>query len=176
MLLPRGRRWTESKAEDALRIDGLSVNVDLIAGLPGEDLARWPESVATVASLGPGHVSVYLLETDAETPLARSIRCGRTPAADEQQVVAAYHGTVEVLAGFGIEQYCSKGVDHPNMVSRPLLFECLPITFQNIFVVVRNEYPNALFVMLRIHFSNLRGLMAAECEILRRGRSPYSQP
>ena len=40
------------------------INVDLIAGLPGEAMDRWGDTVARVAEEGPDHVSVYLLETD----------------------------------------------------------------------------------------------------------------
>jgi oxygen-independent coproporphyrinogen-3 oxidase len=81
------------------------VNVDLIAGLPGEDLARWGATVEAAAQLGPDHISVYLLETDKETPLARALRSGRTLAADEDSLARAYLCTVERLEALGLPAY-----------------------------------------------------------------------
>jgi len=100
------------RAEDALRslreasaCEGLRVNVDLICGLPGEPLDRWDETIAAIGRLGPDHASVYLLETDEQTPLARSIRSGRTTCPDDEAVVWAYEQTATVLADFGLHQY-----------------------------------------------------------------------
>ncbi len=80
------------------------VSVDLIAGLPGEELDRWPETLRAVAGAAPDHVSVYLLESDKDTPLGRSIRAGRTRVADDDAMAALYERTVAVLAreGFGL--------------------------------------------------------------------------
>ena len=104
-----GRAHDGSRAAEAIaeaRAAGLlSVNLDLIAGLPGENLEAWERTVRRAASLGPDHLSVYLLESDKETPLGRSIRHGRTRVADDDRLAAAYEATVATLEQLGFEQY-----------------------------------------------------------------------
>jgi oxygen-independent coproporphyrinogen-3 oxidase len=69
---------------------GLDVGADLIAGLPGEHLESWGETVSTVAALGVDHLSVYLLEGKAPSPPG---------------LAAAYRRTVESLESCGFQQY-----------------------------------------------------------------------
>ncbi len=82
-----------------------AVNVDLIAGLPGESLDGWERTLRRVAALGPDHVSVYLLETDKDTPLARAVRAGRVKPPDEDALARAYETTVAVLEEEGLRAY-----------------------------------------------------------------------
>ena len=74
-----------------------AVSLDLIAGLPGEDLAAWPDSVSRAAATSPDHVSVYLLESDKDTPLGRAVRSGRLAVAGDDALAAVYERTVSVL-------------------------------------------------------------------------------
>src|ERR1035441_8554741 len=56
----------------AARISNL--NVDLIAGLPGQSFASWEESLMVMAALadaGVPHASVYMLEVDQDSRLGR---------------------------------------------------------------------------------------------------------
>jgi oxygen-independent coproporphyrinogen-3 oxidase len=98
-------RGAERAVEEALKAGFAEVSLDLIAGLPGEDLARWPETVRRAAALGSDHVSVYLLESDKDTPLGRAVRGGRESLADDDAMASAYESTVEVLERGGFEQY-----------------------------------------------------------------------
>ena len=82
-----------------------SVSVDLIAGLPGENLDRWNDTLRAVADWEPDHVSVYLLESDKDTPLGRAVRSGRTRLADEDVMTDVYERTVDVLEERGFAQY-----------------------------------------------------------------------
>ena len=81
------------------------VSVDLIAGLPGEELDRWDDTLRGVASWEPDHVSVYLLESDKDTPLGRSVRSGRTRLADDDVMAEVYERTVDLLEERGFAQY-----------------------------------------------------------------------
>lgn len=105
VLLRAGRAHDAREAFRALadaRAAGFrNVSADLIAGLPGERLEAWGETVRRVQGAGPDHVSVYLLETDKDTPMARGIRSGRLPAHDDDLLAAAYEETVEVLEAGG---------------------------------------------------------------------------
>ena len=49
-----------------------NINVDLIAGLPDQTLAEFEESVKTLISLKPQHISVYGLQVEEGTPLYKS--------------------------------------------------------------------------------------------------------
>ena len=49
-----------------------NINVDLIAGLPNQTLAEFEESVKTLISLKPQHISVYGLQVEEGTPLYKS--------------------------------------------------------------------------------------------------------
>ena len=81
------------------------VSLDLIAGLPGEDLSSWPDTVRKAAGLRPDHVSVYLLESDKDTPLGRAIRGGRTRVAGDDAMADSYEETVLALNDAGFPLY-----------------------------------------------------------------------
>jgi oxygen-independent coproporphyrinogen-3 oxidase len=82
-----------------------SVGLDLIAGLPGEDLDSWGRTVGDALDLAPDHVSMYLLDTDKDTPLARSIRVTGSPPADDDALARAYEAATDVLEAEGFEAY-----------------------------------------------------------------------
>ena len=116
-----GRAHDAAQAEAAVaraRATGRQVNADLIAGLPGEDLSRWGETIARVASWGTDHVSVYLLETDKDTPLARAVRTGRTKVADDDRQAEAYEVTVRGLEAAGLSAYEISNFARPRRESR----------------------------------------------------------
>ncbi|HEV2687824.1 MAG TPA: radical SAM protein, partial [Bryobacteraceae bacterium] len=57
-----------------LRDAGIAnINVDLIAGLPGQDRGSWGESLDWIEKLEPPHVSVYMLEVDEDSRLGHEI-------------------------------------------------------------------------------------------------------
>ncbi len=76
-----GRRHTaETVASDValLAAHGLTnINIDLIAGLPGQTHASWSESLDWIERLKAPHVSVYLLEVMRTAAwVSRSCRAG----------------------------------------------------------------------------------------------------
>jgi oxygen-independent coproporphyrinogen-3 oxidase len=81
------------------------VSLDLIAGLPGESLVGWPETVRRATAAAPDHVSVYLLESDKDTPLGRAVRSGRTALAGDDAMAELYEQTVGILEGEGFPLY-----------------------------------------------------------------------
>src|ERR1700722_11931684 len=72
-----GRRHTAEIVEHEialLRAAGIeSINVDLIAGLPGQTEASWKCSLDWIERLGVPHVSVYMLEVDEDSRLGREL-------------------------------------------------------------------------------------------------------
>ena len=65
------------RAWEILRICGVTnINVDLIAGLPGQTLAKFLDSLEKLISLSPEHISVYGLQIEEGTPFfERGVIC-----------------------------------------------------------------------------------------------------
>ncbi|MBV8674071.1 MAG: radical SAM protein, partial [Acidobacteriaceae bacterium] len=62
---------------DRVRRAGIShINVDLIAGLPGQTSDSWRQSLRVLAATGVDHASVYMLEVDDDSRLGREIISG----------------------------------------------------------------------------------------------------
>jgi oxygen-independent coproporphyrinogen-3 oxidase len=104
-----GRAHDATTAEGAVRraraVGFPDVGLDLIAGLPGEDLGTWGRTVDRAARLGVDHLSIYLLETDKDTPLGRAVRGGRTIVPGDDDLVSAYEESVAILGDAGLRQY-----------------------------------------------------------------------
>jgi len=94
-----------------LRSAGIAnINLDLIAGLPGQTEASWRESLAAIEQLAPPHVSVYMLEVDEDSRLGSELllggtRYGASDVPGDEQIAAFYELAVEHLHRIGIERY-----------------------------------------------------------------------
>jgi oxygen-independent coproporphyrinogen-3 oxidase len=95
-----------------------NVSLDLIAGLPGQTLARWEENVATALALHPEHLSFYLLEVHSGTPLAEHIRLGKQPEPDEDLAAVMYETMLERATAGGYEHYEISNLCVPGFASR----------------------------------------------------------
>lgn len=62
---------------DRVRRAGIRrVNLDLIAGLPGQTRASWRESLEVLRGAMPDHTSIYMLEVDEDSRLGQEIASG----------------------------------------------------------------------------------------------------
>ena len=94
-----------------LRSTGISnLNIDLIAGLAGQNFASWQESVETLIATGVPHASIYMLEVDEESRLGRELlgggaryHAGLVPSDD--MIARMYESAIEWLAEAGLHQY-----------------------------------------------------------------------
>jgi oxygen-independent coproporphyrinogen III oxidase len=108
-----GRTHTRAIVEEDVRRlheAGLTVNVDLIAGLPGQTMASWLESVEAVCELSVEHASLYMLEVDEDSRLGRELigggaRYGAGLVATDDTVAAMYEAGCERLERAGLRQY-----------------------------------------------------------------------
>jgi oxygen-independent coproporphyrinogen-3 oxidase len=108
-----GRTHTRAAVEEDVRrlLEArLAVNVDLIAGLPGQTMASWMESVEAVCRLGVEHASLYMLEVDEDSRLGREligggIRYGAGLVATDDTVAAMYEAGCARLEQSGLRQY-----------------------------------------------------------------------
>lgn len=94
-----------------LRGSGIgNINLDLIAGLPGQTAESWRESVEGVMALDVPHVSVYMLEVDDDSRLGSEIllggkRYGAMDVPGEDAIASFYETAVEMLGRQGTERY-----------------------------------------------------------------------
>lgn len=82
-----------------------NISIDLIYGLPGQDLTAWRANLAAAATLPVSHLSAYALTVEPGTMLQRQIEAGRVVPADEEAVVAHYQELLAWAKEQGFEQY-----------------------------------------------------------------------
>jgi oxygen-independent coproporphyrinogen-3 oxidase len=99
--------------EDIRRVQAAGINdvsVDLIAGLPGQTVDSWCESLGALAESGVDHASIYMLEVDDESRLGREllVNGGRYRAKEvpgDDLIADLYTEAIAFLAGRGLAQY-----------------------------------------------------------------------
>lgn len=91
---------------DRLREAGFeNLNLDLIAGLPGQTLAGWKRNLDEALKLRPDHLSLYLLDVHEGTPLADQIRSGMRPQPDDDLAGEMYQLMVDEVSAAGYQHY-----------------------------------------------------------------------
>ena len=89
-----------------------NLSLDLIYGLPEQDLESWQNTLKEVISLQPEHISCYGLKLEEGTPMCQRQRELRL--ADDDMQADMYLATVEILRSKGYKQYeisnfCKRG-------------------------------------------------------------------
>ncbi len=121
-----GRKHTAEIVESDVRIlrdTGIhSINIDLIAGLPGQTRESWSSSLDWVERLGAPHASVYMLEVDDDSNLGREIllngsRYGARDVPSDDSIADFYELAVERLAGMGLDRYEISNFGRPGFES-----------------------------------------------------------
>lgn len=109
MLARLGRVHTAQDVREAFdlarRVGFDNIGIDLIHGLPGQDLDHWRDQIQQAVALCPDHISAYGLTVEEGTPLARLEEEGLLALPDEENAAAMFEETGEVLAAAGYEQY-----------------------------------------------------------------------
>ncbi|HYC76803.1 MAG TPA: radical SAM family heme chaperone HemW [Planctomycetota bacterium] len=104
-----GRDHTTADVLEAfarLRESGLrDVNVDVMYGVPRQDLAAFVDDLRRAAALGATHVSLYGLEIEPSTPYGEAARRGEILAADSDLSAEMFAASDEVLNGAGLHRY-----------------------------------------------------------------------
>jgi len=103
-----------SSVEAARRAGFENLSLDLIYGLPGQDLSRWRRTLAAAAALEPEHLSCYGLKAEPGTPLYD--RRDTLPGDDLQADL--YLETVDFLEARGCRQYEISNFAKPDRESR----------------------------------------------------------
>ena len=122
-----GRKHTAEIVVDeveTIRAGGIeSINIDLIAGLPGQTRESWKESLGWLEKIGAPHASVYMLEVDDDSRLGHEIllggkRYGATAVPSDDEIAEFYEIAVERLASIGLARYEISNFARPGFESR----------------------------------------------------------
>ena len=111
-----GRPHDYAMAVDAVRMirkaGFKNLSLDLIYGLPEQDLESWQRTLLDVLELKPEHISCYGLKLEEGTPLCQ--HQSKFNLADDDMQADMYLSTVEILRTRGYKQYeisnfCKRG-------------------------------------------------------------------
>lgn len=107
-LLPLGRVHGAQGARRAMKLvagSGMRFSVDLILGLPGQSSDSFSRSLHEAILSGAGHVSVYMLDLEEGTTLARQVAQKRTVIPEDEKVGDVYFEAIDQLERAGFHQY-----------------------------------------------------------------------
>lgn len=111
-------------AADGLRAFALArdagfanISIDLMYGLPQQELKDWVETLDIALALAPEHFSLYELTLEQETPFYLLAEQNRLGQPDEETVLAMMAATQERLGNSGLQRYEISNFSRPG-------FEC----------------------------------------------------
>ncbi|MBO6246565.1 MAG: hypothetical protein J6N55_09825, partial [Anaerovibrio sp.] len=82
-----------------------NLSIDLMYGLPGQTLDMLKESLDKAMELGVQHISIYGLQLEEGTVLAKQQEMGRLELPDDEAVEKMYDYLVEYLPAHGFNRY-----------------------------------------------------------------------
>ncbi|MEA2343319.1 MAG: hypothetical protein QOF63_1488, partial [Thermoanaerobaculia bacterium] len=107
-LRPLGRVHGRAQALEAVRIaaaSGVRTSLDLILGLPRQTAASFEDTLDIAINTGAGHVSLYMLDLEEGTALARQVDDERVTLPDDDLVADLYTMAIERFADARLAQY-----------------------------------------------------------------------
>ena len=104
-----GRIHNSGKAQQAI-IDAQhagfdNLSVDLMYGVPGQTTRSWRESLQTILTLGPRHLSAYQLSIEADTEFMKISREGGLHLPKEESILEMDDITRELCSQHGLNHY-----------------------------------------------------------------------
>ncbi len=107
-----------------LRTAGIeNLNLDLLAGLAGQTIHSWRESIDILLQTGVPHASVYMLEIDEDSRLGRELLqggaryyAGLVPS--DETIADMYETAIELFSSAGLAQYEISNFARPGFASR----------------------------------------------------------
>lgn len=89
----------------ARKVGFKNINVDLMFGLPNQGFDEWKESLETIASLNPEHISAYSLIVEEGTAFYKLWERNKLILPSEDDERRMYSETKEILKAKGYHQY-----------------------------------------------------------------------
>lgn len=109
LLAGLGRSHTAAEADLAIkaarRAGFANINLDLMYGLPGQDIAAWRDSLVHAIDYGPEHLACYELTIEDGTPFAGLVEKGELALPAEEEALAMGDLTHDLLARAGLARY-----------------------------------------------------------------------
>jgi oxygen-independent coproporphyrinogen-3 oxidase len=91
---------------DALREAGFAnISLDLIAGLPEQDIAHWEFNLREALAIRPEHLSLYMLDLKEGTQLCAQLKRGLRPQPDDDVGAEMYRMISDATQAAGYEHY-----------------------------------------------------------------------
>ena len=95
-----------------------NLNLDLIFGIPGQDMARWRQSLEIALGLKPDHISLYALTVEEGTPLFEWMNRGLIELIDDDLAAEMYELAGERMEQDGLMPYEISNWGRPGMECR----------------------------------------------------------
>ena len=95
-----------------------NINLDLMYGLPGQNLESWQRTLTHCLALAPTHLSAYALTVEQDTKLASNIQRQRSPAPDEGLQIEMDEAAERMLGDAGYERYEVSNYARPGYACR----------------------------------------------------------
>ena len=103
------RRHTATQAKEAVaacREAGYTnLSLDLIYGLPGQDMEMWRADLDRIEEMNIPHLSAYALQYEPGTELFRLREAGKVEEADEELSLQMYEELCQRASAMGMEHY-----------------------------------------------------------------------
>jgi oxygen-independent coproporphyrinogen-3 oxidase len=108
-----------SKAVQWARQAGFAnLSLDIMYGLPGQNLVMAAEDVGHALGLCPDHLSLYQLTLNPDTPMGRQYRPGHAPMPAEDLVLAMEEQSYQLCERAGLERYEISNLARPGFQCR----------------------------------------------------------
>ncbi len=82
-----------------------NINLDLMYGLPDQELNIWQETLQQALELAPEHLSIYELTIEGDTPFSRQHSQGKLILPDEDTVLLMLEQTAWMVIAAGLTRY-----------------------------------------------------------------------
>lgn len=89
----------------ARKLQFSNINIDLMFGLPGQNISEWKDTLKNVIYLNPEHISCYSLIVEEGTPFYDMYEKGELNLPEEDEEREMYDFAVDFLGENGYKQY-----------------------------------------------------------------------
>lgn len=121
-LVAIGRSHSATEAVTALALAReagfANINLDLIYGLPGQDLTSWRQSLTTAINLEPEHLALYELSVESGTSFAERAAQGTLPLPEDDALAEMEESAQAELACHGYQRYEISNFSRPGFFCR----------------------------------------------------------
>jgi oxygen-independent coproporphyrinogen III oxidase len=160
-------RDTETAIEAARAAGFVNINLDLMYGLPGQSLASWTDTLRSLLTLEPSHVSCYALTIEDGTKLSRNITLNLVPATDDALQIDMESAAETILREAAFVRYEISNYAKPGFACR-----------HNLLYWTDGEYlgigPSAQSYVNGVRFGNIADL-TAYVDMLAESRLPITE-